>query len=83
MDLALVEKKLNERIDEFMLSRLLACRLSTLEDAETHVDTLIASLISFDIMQGIPFPTLPQRPKFPKQIILDDSTKVRPIFEDQ
>lgn len=82
LDIALVEKKLQERIDDYMKSRLLSCKLSILEEAEIHVDTLIESLISFDILQGVQFPTPPARPQFPGRIILDDTTEVGPIFKD-
>lgn len=82
LDRLLVEQKLQERIDDYMKSRLLSCKLSILEEAEIHVDTLIESLISFDILNGVQFPTPPTRPQFPDRIILDDTTEVRPIFKD-
>lgn len=82
LDMILVEQKLQERIDDYMKSRLLSCKLSIFEEAEIHVDTLIESLISFDILQGVQFPSPPSRPQFPDQIILDDTTEVSPIFKD-
>jgi hypothetical protein len=79
----LIQEKLRERIDDYHKTRLTTCMVAILDDAENYVDTFIVNLINHDILDGLMFPEKPLKPVYPLRIVLDDSTRVLPLFMEE
>jgi hypothetical protein len=83
VDEALIQKKLQERLDDYHKTRMTTCMIAILDDAENYVDTFIVNLINHDILDGLMFPEKPLKPVYPLRIVLDDSTRVLPLFMEE
>lgn len=78
---AIVTKKIDEDIKEYYAERLRICKLDALTKAEDFVDSIIVNKISLSVLKGISFPSRPLRPESPKEIKLDDTTKIMPVIK--
>ena len=78
---ALQEQFLETKIKDFYASKRQKCIEEILADAEAFVDSIIINEINIKVMDTIVFPDRPFKPQYPTEIILDDSTKIQPIFD--
>ncbi len=77
----LVNTKLDTDIKEYYAERMRICKLDALTRAEDFVDSIIINKISLTVLKGIRFPERPSRPESPKEIKLDDTTKILPVIK--
>jgi hypothetical protein len=77
----IVSRKIEQDIKDYHAERWRICKLDALTRAEDYVDSIIVNKISLTVLKGIKFPNRPARPDSPKDIRLDDTTKIRPILK--
>lgn len=76
----MVKARLEQDIREYYAERLKICKLDALTRAEDFVDSIIVNKISLTVLKGIRFPQKPLRPESPKDIQLDDTSKIKPVL---
>lgn len=76
-----VKTKLEEEIELYYQERMKICRLEALTRAEDFVDSIIENKIQLVIAKGIIFPNKPIKPSFPREIRINDSTKIQPVLK--
>ncbi len=79
-EISLIDKKLEEKIQNFRKIILDKCKKEAIEKAELFVDSIVAEEYRILSNDTISFPSKPIRPSLPKKIILNDSTSIDPIL---
>lgn len=79
----LVKESLELDIKDYYAERMKICKLDALTLAEAYVDSLFVNKIELTLMNGKKFPARPIKPEYPKEIKLNDTIKVKPIFNIQ
>lgn len=77
----IVNEKIEEEIAAYYVERMKICKLDALTRAEDYVDSIIENKIQLVIAKGIYFPNKPTKPNFPKEIKINDSTKIEPVIK--
>jgi hypothetical protein len=77
----MVLAKIEEDINAYYKERMVICKLNILQEAEAYVDSIIVNKIDLNIIRGMSFPSRPQKPSFPNQIILNDTTVIQPLLK--
>lgn len=77
----IVKEKLDEEVKHFYEERMKICKLDALTRAEDFVDSIIENKIHLVIAKGIIFPNKPIKPSFPREIRINDSTKIQPVLK--
>ncbi len=77
---ALIQQELKKKLDKFSNTILAKCRREAIADAEIFVDSLVSEELNSLSGDTIAFPRKPIRPSLPQKVILNDSTKIDPIF---
>ena len=80
---SIVREKLDEEIKHFYEERMKICKLDALTRAEDFVDSIIENKIHLVIAKGIIFPDKPAKPGFPREIRINDSTKIEPVLKNE
>lgn len=77
----MVKNKLDEEVRNYYEDRMKICKLDALTRAEDYVDSIIENKIQLVIAKGVIFPLKPTKPNFPKEIKINDSTKIQPVLK--
>lgn len=77
----IVKSKLDEEVKNYYEDRMKICKLDALTRAEDYVDSIIENKIQLVIAKGVIFPSKPIKPNFPKEIKINDSTKIQPVLK--
>ena len=76
-----VKSKLDEEVKTYYEDRMKICKLDALTRAEDYVDSIIENKIQLVIAKGVIFPSKPTKPNFPREIKINDSTKIQPVLK--
>jgi hypothetical protein len=76
----LVRETLDIEVREYYEDRMRICKLDALTKAEAYVDSLFVNKIELTLMKGKKFPQRPVKPEYPREIKLNDTIKIRPLF---
>lgn len=78
----LVAKELDRKINIFKENILKKCKENALLEAELFVDSIVSEQIKNLTGDRRTFPKIPKKPELNKNIILDDSTAIKPILDN-
>lgn len=78
-----IKEALEKRRQDYIADVIYTCQIDMYQRAAEYVDSLIAAEIYFQISDSIVFPPKPEYPGWPGPIILNDTLRARPIFEEE